>query len=343
MSFVSRPMRSLRRLVRSRFRRPHPDLVRLTAEDRRYLTSYYDDTVPLPEGAKRELRDTNPRLRELRAAYAGLNSPARTGSRWRQEAVDSFLDLRYFRGETLFVWHYRELPRITALKYFVFARYIAERDDLGLLDRLEEDGAFGCWTFEYPGYGRFSRDLLQSVNEICFLERELQLSSRARVSVLDVGAGYGRLAHRMTAALPKCVDYCCADAIPEATFLSEYYLGYRGCMPPARVVNLDRVESDLRPGEFDLAVNIHSFSECTHAAVSWWIDQLRRLEVPFVLLVPNEPTELLSLEPDGTRRDFRPVLEAAGYRQTRNEPVIADPAVRELLRVEDHFHLFSRG
>ena len=90
----------------------------------------------------------------------------------------AFLDLRWFRGETLITWHYRELPRVTALKYFVLLRYVAERDTQGLLERLEEDGAFGCWTFEYPGYGRVSRDLLESVNEIAFLERELGLSAR---------------------------------------------------------------------------------------------------------------------------------------------------------------------
>jgi hypothetical protein len=320
---------------------PPPELVTITAEDRHYLTSLYDDSVPLPEGAERELRADSPRLRELRSAYAALDLPVVDESRWHRGAVESFLDLRWFRGETLFTWHYRELPRITELKYFVFTRYVQERDRLGLLERLDEDGAFGCWTFSYPGHGRVSRDLLESVNEISFMERELRLSERSRLSVLDIGAGYGRLAHRMTAAHPHIDDYCCVDAIPEATFLSEFYLRHRGSSPPARVVRLDEVEDGLRPGGFDLAVNVHSFSECTLAAIEWWVGQLRRLEVPQLLVVPNEPTELLSLEPDGTRRDFLPLLEQAGYTLTKREPVFDDPAVRELLRLEDRFHLFS--
>ena len=53
--------------------------------------------------------------------------------------------------------------------------------------------------------------------------------------MLDIGAGYGRLAHRMSAAFPQLEDYCCVDAVPESTFLSEYYLRHRGCTPPARV------------------------------------------------------------------------------------------------------------
>lgn len=337
------PLRRLRRFVRARApRAPHPDLVRLTPEDRRYLTSLYDDRVPLPPGAAQELREDHPRLRELRAAYARVGVPADRPSRWGRDAVEGFLDLRWFRGETLFTWHYRELPRITALKYFVWARYVQERDERGLLDVLDEDGAFGCWTFSYPGYGRFSRDLLESATELSFLERELGLSGLERFSVLDVGAGYGRLAHRMTAAYAGLEDYCCVDAVPEATFLSEYYLRYRGAVPAARVVRLDALDTELRPGSFDVAVNVHSFSECTHAAIAWWIALLARLRVPRLLVVPNEPTELLSLEPDGSRRDFRPLLEAAGYRLARREPVVDDPAVRELVRLPDHFHLFAR-
>ena len=321
---------------------PHPELVTITAEDRRYLTTLYDDTSPLPPGAEAELSDANARLADLRARYAALDLPALTPSRWTDEAVRDFLDLRYFRGETLITWHYRELPRISALKFFVFGRYVRDRDALGLLGRLGEDGAFGCWTFSYPGYGTYSRDLLESVNELAFLERRLGVSGKGGYRVLDVGAGYGRLAHRFAEAFPGAADYCCVDAIPEATFLSEYYLRHRGASPPARVVALDRVDSELEPGGFDLAVNVHAFSECTYAAIEWWVALLDRLAVPRLFLVPNEPDELLTLEADGSRRDFAPLLERAGFGLTCREPVIDDPAVRELLHLDDHFHLFER-
>lgn len=341
MSRIAARGRALRSRLRSKSEQPHPDLIKLTPEDRRYLTSLYDDRTPLPAGAEEELSPENPRLRALQEAYADLDLPGATSSRWDTAAVESFLDLRYFRGESLITWHYRELPRITALKYFVFVGYVQDRDPEGLLKVLDEDGAFGCWTFSYPGYGRFSRDLLESVNEICFLERELRLTQRERFSVLDIGAGYGRMAHRMTSAYPQLDDYCCIDAIPESTFVSEYYLRYRGCMPRARVVRLDAFDQELRPGGFDLALNIHSFSECPYPAATWWIDQLKRLRVPRLLIVPNEPKEMLTLEPDGSRRDFKPLLEAAGYRLTQCEPVIDDPAIQELLQLRDHFHLFD--
>src|SRR5579859_8114425 len=152
----------LRRLVsRPEPPGPPPELVTITAEDREYLTKLYQDTVPLPAEAQ-ELVSDHPDLIELRGAYEALDLPVVLRSRWHEGAVDTFLDLRWFRGETLFVWHYREIPRISRLKYYVFARDIRDRDHLGLLDRLEEDGMFGCWTFSYAGWPDVSRDLLQS-------------------------------------------------------------------------------------------------------------------------------------------------------------------------------------
>ena len=319
---------------------PLPELVQLSEEDRRYLTSFHDDSVPLPAGAEERLRPDHPRLAELRAAYDALDLPVRVPSRWSPERVEGFLDLRWFRGETLITWHYRELPRITRLKYYVMLRYVAERDRTGLLERLDEDGLFGCWTFSYPGYGRVSRDLLESVNELEFLERELSLSTREGFSVLDIGAGYGRLGHRMASAYPGLRDYCCVDAIAESTFLSEYYLEFRGVAPPARVVPLHEIDAGLEPGAFDLAVNIHSFSECTLEAIAWWLERLAALRIPNLLIIPNEPDQLLSLEADGTRKDFAALVAQAGYEPAASEPALDDDAVRELVGVEDTLHLF---
>jgi SAM-dependent methyltransferase len=343
MSRITSPARRLAARLRTYIPEPQSDLIELTPEDRRYLTSLYDDSTPLPAGAQEFLRADNPRLVELRDAYASLDLPVLQPSRWKRDRIEAFLDLRYFRGETLITWHYRELPRITALKYFLFARYIEDRDSLGLLSKLDEDGAFGCWTYEYPEHGRFSRDLIESVNEICFLERQLGLSARESFRILDIGAGYGRLGHRLSAALPNLTDYCCVDAIPESTFLCEYYLRYRRCSPPARVVPLNAIETELEPNYFDLALNIHSFSECPYDAVAWWIELVRRLGIPDLLVVPNEPSELLTLEPDGDRCDFAELFAQNGYRLTHREPVIDDPAVRELVGLHDHFYLFRLG
>lgn len=312
----------------------------LTDEERQYLTTGYDARTPIAPDAAAYLSSQNPRLLDLRRAYAELGVAAVQHHYWNPEAVASGVDLRYFRGDNLYVWHYPEHPRAMELKLFVYLKYLEDRGGRELLERLDEDGAFGCWTAEIPGYGKVSRDLLDSVNEILFLDRELRLLTTPGLRVLDIGAGYGRLGHRMTAAAPGLADYCCVDAIPESTFLSEFYLDYRGCSPPTRVVRLDEV-AGLEAGAFDLAVNVHSFSECTIDAISWWVEQLRRLQVPRLFVVPNEPEGILSRERDGSYHSALPVLAAAGYRPVAKERAISDRAVRDLVMIVDNFYLFS--
>lgn len=312
----------------------------LSGDDDTRLRIPYDDREPLPAGTTERLRPDHPRLVELRRAYAALELPAVQHSQWDPSNVDGFLDLSYFRGDTMIQWHYRELPRATRLKLFIYLTYVEERDDQNLLNRLEEDGRFGCWTYEFAERPMVSRDLLESVNELLFLQRKLSVLEQTGLRILDIGAGYGRLAHRMVAAASSLVDHCCVDAVAESTFLCEYYLTFRGCSPPARVVPLHELET-LQRGRFDLAINIHSFSECTLAAVEWWLGQLSRLEVPRLFVVPNEPQGILSREADGSRRDLMPVIAEAGYRLTDREPVIDDEAVREIVRLHDHFHLFE--
>jgi SAM-dependent methyltransferase len=295
-----------------------------------------DTSVPLPAGAEQDLRADHPRLEDLRRRYAGVGLPA---SRWTPERVEGFLDLRWFRGESLITWHYREDERVTRLKYFLLLEQVAARDRLGLLRALGEDGAFGCFTYEFDGRPAVSRDLLDSVAELNFLDARAALGAGTRV--LDIGAGYGRLAHRATTAFPGIADYCCTDAVPESTFVCDYYLRHRGCMPPARVVALDEVGA-LEPGSFDLAVNVHSWPEAPLEAVAWWLRELERLRVPRLFVVPNDGERLLSLEPDGERRDFRPLIDAAGYRLVAREPVLPDAAARDLLDMHDEFLLFER-
>jgi FkbM family methyltransferase len=313
----------------------------LSDAERRYLTLGYDDSRPLPAGAMQTLRPDNPRLRELRELYGSLELPAVQHQMWTPARVAEHVELCYFRGDNLYQWHYPEHPRAMALTLFLYMRYLETRGGAHLLARCAEDGTFGCWTAQVAGYGPISRDLLDSVSEILFLERRLGVLGQVGLRVLDIGAGYGRLAHRMSAVHPSLGDFCCVDAVPESSFLSQYYLAFRGCIPPVRVLTLDRVET-LEPGCFDLASNIHSFSECTAAAVQWWVGQLARLRVPYLFVVPNEADGICSREVGGETVDLVPVIAEGGYRSIANETVIDDPAVRELVRIHDRFHLFAR-
>lgn len=301
----------------------------------------HDERRPLPQGAAEYLRPDNPRLLELRSTYAELDWPVTVPSRWERRMLDDWLHLAWFRGDNPYIWQYRLLdPQAQNFKYFVFLRHVLDVDTLGLVAKLGEDGAFGCWLFEYEGYPPCSRDLLDSVLELTFLDRHWHVLRTHGLRVLDIGAGYGRLAYRWSQATPNLADYCCTDAIPESTFLSEYYTRYRKVAPPVRVAPLNTVP-ELPVGGFDIAVNVHSFSECTRNAIIWWVDQLQRLAIPRLFLVPNEPDGFCSTEPDGTRLDVTDVLDSAGYRLVYEEPVFADPAVRQMFDVHDRFCLYK--
>jgi hypothetical protein len=150
---------------------------------------------------------------------------------------------------------------------------------------------------------------LDSVAELGFLTTEL--GDLTGLSALDIVAGYGRLAHRASEAVPA-LSYACTDGIPESTFLSRRYLSYRGSR--ASVLPLDEVRSFAAARHIDLAINVHSFPECTWATIEWWLRLLAEHEVAFLSLVPNVIDELMTTESTGARLDFRPLVRAFGYR-----------------------------
>jgi SAM-dependent methyltransferase len=305
----------------------------------RYHQATYDTRRPLPAGALAELRHDNPRLLELREKYA--NAPHAMGQRslWDSSYLGRDLDLAHFRGDNVYVWQFRHLRSFGALKYYVYLRYLGAMDHAQLLTRLTEDGLFGCWTFKFPGWPTVSRDLLDSINEIYFLERNFGLLSTPGLRILDVGAGYGRLAWRALEAAGHLGAYVCTDAVPESTFLCEYYLRFRGCNR-AEVVPLHELER-LRGRAFDVALNIHSFSEMSLRAIDAWVGLLAGLNVPALVVVPNDHDALLSTEADGQHLPFAPVLARHGYALAAKEPVVP-PRLRRLTRMREHFFLFRR-
>ena len=288
----------------------------------------------LPDGAAEYLTPDNPRLAELRERYARFNSAVTSPSVWTEDIVSAD-DIRYFRGDNAYVWQVRDRGMNT-LSYALTTYYAKSIDSLGLLRTLEEDDSFGVHGFTVAGQ-RVSRDLLDSVSEIYFLEKHLGLSTRGDFSVLDIGAGYGRLAHRMTAALPG-VRYFCTDAFATSTFLSEYYLRLRGPAGRATVLPLDEVEQGLAQETIDLAVNIHSFSECKRSAIDWWLSRIAEHKIPYLMIVPNTGDRLMTHEDV----DFGPLVESHGYTLKAREPKYRDPIVQQYGINPSWYFLFER-
>jgi hypothetical protein len=312
------------------------DCDRLQTGEIFYQPSYVPSA--LPEEASRYLTPENPRLRELRDRYAAYASPVTDRSVWSQRYVNRELDLRFFRGDNAYIWQYRDFN--TEIKYLLTAYYAETIDTLRAMDRLGEDALFGVYTFDFNGR-RISRDLLDSVVEMNFLERHLGIASRPSLRVVDIGAGYGRLAHRMVAALPNIEYAYCVDAIPESTFLSEFYLRFRGVGDRTSVVPLDQVEETLSSQQITIATNVHSFQECTVGSIRWWLALLQKLGISHLMIVTGD--RLLSTEPDGGRIDFLPYLEESGYALRVREPKYSAPSVQRYGVTPAFHYLFELG
>jgi len=293
----------------------------------------------LPPDALKYLDPSNPVLQELRARYQKVASPVTAHSVWK----DGFVrpeDLRYFRGDNQYVWQLRGRD-MNPLGYALTTYFTLSADRLGLLGKLQEDEAFGLHGFVVAAR-LVSRDLLDSVNELNFLERHLQISTWSQAKVLDIGAGYGRLAHRAAQAGLFKGLYHCTDAVPESTFLCGYYLGYRGVADRTKVIPLDELDSGIGDSPIDLAINIHSFSECKLPAIDWWLAFLERKQTRYLFMVPNAVLEGGRVLANADRAEFKSVALRHGFKEKVVEPKYSDPLVQEHGVSPTYYHLFER-
>jgi hypothetical protein len=291
----------------------------------------------------------DPELLDLRARYDKVDSPLnKYGAKWNREFVEYEVVLPDFRGDSVYVWqerwgHAGADPEKTYLEY---AEYLMSRDHRGLLGRLVEDGAFGCKTYRHPQIGDVSRDLLDSVNEILFLDREYGLfDASSGLNILDIGAGYGRLAHRMCEAGVPLQQYMCVDAVPESTYLSQGYLKYRQCTDKTSVWRFDEFLQESHQLQIDLAIAIHSFPEMTYEAICGWLDLLVSRNVPALFLIPNNRNEISSFEDNGKRIECMNAFSERGFNLVADEPIVSDPNLHSKfseLRWDEHFMLFRR-
>jgi hypothetical protein len=298
---------------------------------------------PLPEGAEDYLTPDNPRLAGLRSRYRALDCPAVHHSLWTDERT-ALINLKYFRGNNPYVYQFED--QNTEVSYHLTAYYLKSIDTLNLLGRLHEDGAFGCYTFECDRHLLVSRDLLDSVCEILFLEESMRISTIPNLKMLDIGAGYGRLAYRLALSLPLLEQVMCTDAVAESTFVSEYYLDFRGVSEKTRVVPLDSIEDALRQAEIHLAVNICSFSECTLSAISWWLDLVLKHRIRYLLIVPDAlhygGSRLMTVRAGGTDyEDFMPAILSRGYRLRTRRAKYNVPGVQRYGVSPTYYYLFE--
>jgi hypothetical protein len=294
--------------------------------------------APIPESARTYLSKDNPRLLDLQRRYAKCDSMVIVSATWTDDYLRAE-DLRYFRGDNIYVWQVRGGPYTAGGNYHEMGQALAAHyakfiDRAGLFDRLAEDGAFGAFMFDVAGR-TVSRDLTDSVIELDFLDRHLDLLRRSNVSILDIGAGYGRLAYRTTMAAPGVRQYLCVDAIAHSTFLSEFYLAYRAA-DRTRVVPLDEVAATLGAEQIDIAININSFSECRVEAIEWWVSRTARWGVRrfMVSCMSDELRTNHGVE-------FSSIFARHRYRLVVREPKYRDPPVQRYAIAPGYYFLFE--
>ena len=296
---------------------------------------YSYNKVELPKGAREYLNQNNNRLIELKRLYASEDKAVITPSIWNEQRVKDVV-LQYFRGDNPYIYQYLDSNHPST--YALTTNYIKSIDTLHLLDKLKEDNEFGIYTFEIDDK-KVSRDLLDSITEMYFLEKHLGISKLPSINMLDIGAGYGRLAYRMVEAFPNIDHYFCTDAIPTSTFICEYYLRFRHVTNKAMVIPLYELRDMMENFPINIAINVCSFSECTTSAIDWWLSILSKHKVRYLMIVPDgglvdkEGRMLVA----GTREEISPILEKYKYRLIVKEPKYRDPQV-QMYGVSPSYH-----
>lgn len=158
-----------------------------------------------------------------------------------------------------------------------------------------------CRRIDHPGLldGVTTKDLASRHWRLLDLESLLdflQISAfvdlrQPRLSILEIGGGFGRLMEFMTAITGRHFRYVNIDAVPLSLMYSYQYLKSR--LPEADIRLFDEAGgsaakgceflivpawklSELQLDPVDLAINIESMQEMTQASVSFYIDYLDR-------------------------------------------------------------------
>lgn len=183
--------------------------------------------------------------------------------------------------------------------YIESAQYVAQR---GLIDVAGKarDEQFGAIVYDTPTLGRVTRAWLDSNIEIDFLRRNLG-DKLSKMSVLDIGAGYGRLAVSMR---PFVREFICVDGVEISTQICRQYT--QQFAPSVKVVT----KPELTGLSIDLAMNIHSWNECSYIQIQDWIQMIVGMDAQYLFFVSHSPFQDRAYEAwsdDG--KSFQPLLE----------------------------------
>lgn len=241
------------------------------------------------------------RATELDSLYKEFNLYPKNLGAWTEKHLEG-ISISNFRSDNVYVWQKRNISESNILISFLITKLL---DNANLFDLIKESREFGVEVYEFLGVS-VSRDLLDSILEINFLIDIVGLENFKTYKILDIGAGYGRLSKSLAQAFPM-IKSSCIDSIPLSTAISEFYLEKEIVDKKVKVYTLDQIDQ-MPDNYFDLATNIHSFSEMSLDSVENWIKLLKDLNVPKILVIPN--AKELKLD---SGEDLQIVFEKYGY------------------------------
>jgi len=156
------------------------------------------------------------------------------------------------------------------------------------------DYQYGARVVDIPGFGPVTRMWLDAQVEIDFLRRggpKEWMLGNPKPSVFEIGGGYGRLAVELA---PLIGEYLMVDPVPISVQLARVYTQRHAARDPLNIMvaNISQYR-ELKPelvGQFDLAINIHSWNECSIQNIAAWVNELRGLKVSYLFTVSHGST-----------------------------------------------------
>ncbi len=216
-----------------------------------------------------------------------------------------------FAAHPIFVDQSQSEAEFQSVADYVWSKTQGQIDHEGML----RDAEFGARVVETTR-GKLTRMWLDSAVEIEFLSRHMPLDAGERI--LDIGAGYGRLAGAFAGMFDEIQHgnprYVCVDPVPISTQICRNYCARFA--PKAEVPSLPDFLAlhNQHHYAFDLAINVHSWNECTREQISAWLDLLDELKVPLMFTVSHGDNagkiegSYYAWEPG--RPSWRPLIEA---------------------------------
>ena len=95
------------------------------------------------------------------------------------------------------------------------------------------------------------------------------------------------------------------------------------------MIPLDEIESNTDIDGIDLAINIHSFSECQLDAINWWVSLIRTKKIQYAFIIPNAVIDTGNVLATNDGEEFSFIFEKFGYKLIAKEPKYRDSVLQE--------------